>query len=113
MEVLGLEASSLIGQNEEIKGIQARGTKVEFWLSQSTDIVKFLIEDVMILLEDGVMLTAIREIGKRPKKVRFKNVPFHVDNREIVSFAEKVGKVLGPVTWVFFLKITRILTFRS
>ena len=27
-------------------------------------------------------------------------MPFHVDNREIISFAEKVGKVLGPVTWV-------------
>ena len=54
----------------------------------------------MILLDDGVKLTAIREIGSRSKKLRFKNVPFHADNREIISFTERIGKVLGPVTWV-------------
>ena len=100
LEVLGLQASSIVGYNKEVKGIQARGTKIEFWLSQNTDVEKFLIEDVMILLEDGVKLTSIREVGTRSKKIRFKNVPFHADNREIVSFAECVGKVLGPVTWV-------------
>ena len=57
LTVLGLEASSLVGYDKEVKGIQARGSKVEFWLSQNADIEKFLIEDVMILLEDGVRLT--------------------------------------------------------
>ena len=54
----------------------------------------------MILLEDGVKLAVMREVGKRTKKIRFRNILFHVDNREILSFAEKVGKVLGPVMWV-------------
>ena len=100
LEILGFDASTVVGQDKDVKGIQARGSKIEFWLSQNCDIEKFLLEDVMILLEDGIKLTALREIGRRTKKVRFKNVPFSVDNREIVSFAEKVGKVLGPVTWV-------------
>ena len=100
LDILGLEIASVVGQNKDVKGIQSRGSKVEFWLSPNADVERFLLEDVMILLEDGISLTAIREVGKRTKKVRYKNVPFHVDNREIVSFSEKVGKVLGPVTWV-------------
>ena len=68
LEVLGLDASSLIGRDNEVKGIQARGSKVEFWLSQCAEIEKYLVEDIMILLEDGVKLTAVREVGKRTKE---------------------------------------------
>ena len=46
LEILGLEASSIVGQNKEVKGIQVRGSKVEFCLSQNTNIEKFLIEDI-------------------------------------------------------------------
>ena len=35
-------------------------------------------------------------------KVRFRNVPFYVDNKEVISFAEKIGKVLGQVTVTHF-----------
>ena len=68
LEILGLNAASIVGHNKDVKGIQTRGSKVEFWLSQNADIEKFMIEDVMILLEDGIKLTAIREVVKRTKK---------------------------------------------
>ena len=38
LEFLGLEPSLIVGYNKDVKGIQARGANVEFWLSQNADI---------------------------------------------------------------------------
>ena len=100
LQVLGLKVEEVVGQDKEVRGIQTRGPRMEFLLIPTANVEKYLIEDIMVLLADGVKLTAVREVGKKNRKIRFKNVPFHVGNREILNLVERIGKVMGPVTWV-------------
>ena len=91
LQILDINPTEVMGMEKEIWGIQERGTRIEFWLHPKANLDKYLLEDITILIKDDIKLIAMREVGTRVRRIRFKKVPFSVDNREIVDLLERVG----------------------
>ena len=78
-----------------------REARIEYWLHLKSELEKYLLEDITVLIKDGIKLTAMREVGSRVRRIHCEE--FHspwIHNREIIELLEKVGKVISPVTCV-------------
>ena len=105
LQILDIKPEEVMGRDKEIWGIQERGARIEFWLHPKSNLDKYLLEDVTVLIKEGIKLIAMREVGTRVRRLRFRKVPFSVDNKEIVQLLERVGRVISPVTWVLDSKM--------